>query len=158
MEAPPQITPTKPADYLEVLTKAVMQTGISWRVVENKWSGMREAFSSFDPETIAAYTPAQIDALCADPRVIRNRRKIEATVHNAIALLELDHAHDGFAHYLKAHADYASTAADLKQRFKFLGDMGVYYFMWVVREPVPPYEEWQTAHATRAAPQRKRRA
>jgi hypothetical protein len=42
-EAPEQITARNLADYLDVLTKAVFQSGISWRVVEAKWAGTREA-------------------------------------------------------------------------------------------------------------------
>ena len=49
MEPPQQITPTKLADYLEVMTKAVFEGGINWKVIENKWPGFREAFHEFDP-------------------------------------------------------------------------------------------------------------
>ena len=56
MQAPEQIAPSGPADYLEVMTKAVFQSGISWQVFEAKWHGFKEAFDSFDPERIARYT------------------------------------------------------------------------------------------------------
>src|SRR5712692_3324769 len=46
--APQQIQPTRLGDYLEVMSKAVFQTGISWRVVDAKWPGIREAFQNFD--------------------------------------------------------------------------------------------------------------
>jgi hypothetical protein len=36
--------------------------------------------------------------------------------------------------------------ADLRRHFKFLGDTGSYYFLYVVGEPVPPHEEWMAAH------------
>ena len=83
MQAPQQITPTGPADYLEVMTKAVFQSGMSWQVVEAKWPGFREAFDGFDPEKIAGYTGDDVERLAADTRIIRNRRKIEATLTNA---------------------------------------------------------------------------
>ncbi|MGH2659742.1 MAG: DNA-3-methyladenine glycosylase I, partial [Actinomycetota bacterium] len=70
MEAPTQIKPKGLADYLGVLTKAVFQSGISWRVVEAKWAGTREAFRGFDPEKVANLTPKEIDELAADTRLI----------------------------------------------------------------------------------------
>ncbi len=51
MQGPPQqIQPDSLANYLDVLTKAVFQSGISWRVVEAKWAGTREALFEFDPQ------------------------------------------------------------------------------------------------------------
>src|SRR3972149_10613081 len=92
------------------MSKAVFQTGISWKVVENKWPGIREAFRGFDPSAIVSLNPADLDAITADRRVIRNRRKIEATVENARAMLEMEGAHgthstgsgEGFRDYLRS--------------------------------------------------------
>jgi 3-methyladenine DNA glycosylase Tag len=145
MEAPPQITPTRLADYLDVMSKAVFQSGMSWRVVEAKWPGFREVFQEFDPNIVADLTPPEIDRIAQDTRIIRNRRKIEATVDNAATLLELDRSHNGFKNYLKSHASYADLERDLQKRFKFLGGMGIYYFLYVVGEPVPPHEEFMAS-------------
>ncbi len=90
LTAPKQIDPQTLGDYLEILSKGVFQSGISWRVVESKWPGIREAFSNFDAEQVAAFGPDQIGALVGDKRVIRNRRKLEAIVTNARKMLELD--------------------------------------------------------------------
>jgi 3-methyladenine DNA glycosylase Tag len=151
--APEKIQPNSLADYLEVISKAVFQTGISWKVVDAKWPGIREAFRGFDPGAVVALTPEDLDAITADPRVIRNRRKIEATVNNARAMLELDERHggpstssgQGFRSYLRSHGGFEETVKDLRKRFKFLGDMGSYYFLWVVDEEVPSYEDWCAA-------------
>ncbi len=149
MEEPKRITPKTLADYLGVLTKAVFQSGMSWRVVEAKWDGFREAFSGFEPETVADLSPNDIDRLAKDTRVIRNRRKIEATVANAETMLALEREHGSFKRYLRSHGGFEETAADLIRRFKYLGDMGAYYFLYVVGEPVPPHEEWFAAHRVR---------
>jgi 3-methyladenine DNA glycosylase Tag len=140
--APEKIQPTSLADYLEVMSKAVFQTGISWKVVENKWPGIREAFHAFDAGAIASLTPEELDAITADPRVIRNRRKIEAIVENANAMLGLERQHGTFRSYLRSHGGFEETVKDMRKRFKFLGDMGAYYFLWVVDEVVPSYEDW----------------
>ncbi len=142
MEAPKQIRPEGLADYLEVMTKAVFQSGLSWRVVDAKWDGFREAFEGFDPERVAELRPEDVDRLAADTRIVRNRRKIEATVENAATMLDLDREHGGFGTWLRSHRDYEDTAADLVRNFRFLGDTGAYYFLHVVGEPVPRHEEW----------------
>jgi 3-methyladenine DNA glycosylase Tag len=139
---PAQIQPQGLADYLDVLSKAVFQSGISWKVVEAKWAGTRAAFRGFDPPEVAALTPDELDALMADTRIIRHRRKVEAVVQNAAQMLELDARPGGFRAYLRSHGGFEATVADLRRRFKYLGDTGAYYFLYVVGEPVPSYDEW----------------
>ena len=138
MEAPEKIQPRSLADYLEVMTKSVFQSGISWKVVEAKWPGIRDAFREFDPEAIAQLSPADLDELVADSRVIRNRRKIEATVENARRMLQLEEQHEGFQSYLRSHSGFEQTAADLRKQFRFVGDIGAFHFLYVVGEDVPP--------------------
>ena len=151
MDEPKQIRPTGLADYLDVLTKAVFQSGISWRVVEAKWAGTREVFKGFDPVKVANLTPKQVDALAQDTRLIRNRKKIEATVENAETMLALDREHRGFRKYLRSFPEYDALQADLVKRFKFLGNMGAFYFLYVVREKVPGYEEWHARYGSKRA-------
>jgi hypothetical protein len=143
--APPQIEPKVLGDYLEVMSKAVFQTGISWKVVDNKWPGIREAFHGFDAQAVAQLTPDDLDALSSDPRVIRNRRKLEAIVGNAARMIELEREHGSFRDYLRSHGDFEMTVADLRKQFKFLGDTGSYVFLYIVGEPVPPHEEWMAS-------------
>jgi DNA-3-methyladenine glycosylase I len=140
--APEQIIPKRTGDYLEIMSKAIFQTGISWQVVHNKWPGIREAFRDFDHQRVASLTEAELAELSADPRVIRNRRKIEAIVDNARQMLDLEEEHGSFKDYLRSHGDFDKTVADLRKRFKFLGEMGAFYFLYVVGEEVPSYEDW----------------
>jgi len=90
-----------------------------------------------------------------DARVIRNRKKIEAIVHNAGEILVLDGSGGGFRAYLRSHPSYEALVADLKKRFRFLGDSGAYHFLYSVGEQVPPYEEWVVPHPTSAAGARR---
>ena len=143
MGPPTQMTPTKLADYLDVMSKAVFQTGISWKVVASKWPGTRAAFRDFDPEAVSMLTPTEIDELASDTRIIRNRRKIEAIMGNAARMLELESEHGGFQKYLRSKGDdYPAVAKDLRKNFKFMGEMGAYYFLYVVGEKVPSHEEF----------------
>lgn len=141
-EAPERIQPTGLSDYMDVLTKAVFQPGMSWAVVEKKWPGTKEALHGFNPSMIAELTPPEIDLLATDTRLIRNRKKIEATVHNANAMLAAEREFGTFQAYLRSFGDFDALVKDMRKRFRFLGEMGAYYFLWVVSEPVPDYEEW----------------
>ena len=116
---------------------------MNWRVIDAKWDGSREASAGFDPATVAAYGPADVARLLADPRVVRSKAKIEATVDNAQALIELDAEFGGFGRYLRSQGEFPETVADLKRQFRFTGDSGAYHFLWQVGEPVPDYDTWQ---------------
>jgi 3-methyladenine DNA glycosylase Tag len=141
--------PRQLGGYLEAMTHAVFHGGISWRVVEAKWPDIQEAFGGFDPLHVAELDARDIDALMTDRRVIRNRAKLEATVDNAQTLLELDAEHGGFRRYLRSHGSFEATVADLKRQFRFVGDTGAYYFLYVVGEEVPPHDEWSATRSDR---------
>ena len=89
---------------------------------------------------------SDVDHLDNDPKVIRNRRKIEATVANARTMLDLDSTHRGFRRYLRSFPDYDALSKDLQRQFHFLGESGVWNFLWSVDEAVPPYQEWAATH------------
>ena len=141
MKEPKKIRPRGLADYLEVITRAVFQAGMHWGVIEAKWPGFLEVFHGFDPETVAAFDLADIDALATDTRVVRNRPKLEATVTNARTLLRFEDI-DGFKRWLRCHGDYDATVKALKSEFRYIGDSSAYYFLYVVRERVPDFETW----------------
>lgn len=144
-KGPDKIKPKVLGDYLEVMTKAVFQAGMSWRVIEAKWDGFREAFEGFDADKVARFTPDDVDRLAQDTRIVRNRRKIQATVDNAVEMVELDREYKGFRNFLRSHDSFEETVADLKGHFGFLGDTGSYYFLHVVGEKVPSHEEWMAS-------------
>jgi 3-methyladenine DNA glycosylase Tag len=145
MEAPDRITPQGPGDYLEIMSKVVFQSGMSYKIVESKWPSTREAFHDFNADRVARMTPSEIDQLTEDTRVIRNRRKLEAVVANAQKLLELEAEFGGFQKYLHSLDDFVSLVEDLRKQFKFLGEMGCYYYLYVVGEEVPDHEKWQAS-------------
>jgi DNA-3-methyladenine glycosylase I len=73
----------------EFLSLEGMQSGLSWALILRKRDEIRAALANFDPDAVAAFTSKDIEALLQDPRVIRNRRKLEAIVQNAGATVAL---------------------------------------------------------------------
>ena len=100
--------------------------GWAGSVVEAKWDGIREAFHGFDPAQVAAMTPAEIAATENDARVIRNKAKIRATVQNAREVLAILDSYGSIRGYLASFPDAGAASADMRRRFKFLGDTGVW--------------------------------
>ena len=142
-EVPPQKRPADDNGYFEELTKAIFQAGFSWQVIRNKWHNFRRAFDGFDIVAVAGYAEPDIERLASDPGIVRNRRKIEATVHNARVMWELIQEHGSFYAYLRSldSSDYAGRRRELSDRFKNLGPTGVFTFLWCVDEQVPAWED-----------------
>jgi 3-methyladenine DNA glycosylase Tag len=149
MQAPAQIEVNALGDYLEVMSKAVFQTGISWKVVESKWPQLREAMRNFDIDAVATLSADDLEELAQDTRVIRNRRKLAAIVHNAQQIIDLDEEHDGFENYLRSQDSFELRVKDMRKQFKFMGNMGCYYFLYVVGEDVPDHEDWMKSRESK---------
>jgi len=134
----------------EFLTLESAQAGLSWYTVLRKRAEYRRAFADFEPVEVARFDDARIEALLDNPGIIRNRRKIEATVNNARRFIEVREAFGRFSTYLwnfvdgqpivhtiRTIADYRPRSAesdamskDLKRRgFRFLGSTTCYALM-----------------------------
>lgn len=74
----------------ERMSLEAFQSGLSWIVILRKRPAFRAAFAGFDPATVAAFGEAEVARLLGDAGIVRNRAKIEATVHNARVVLDLD--------------------------------------------------------------------
>lgn len=73
----------------ERIALEAFQSGLSWLTVLRKRPAFRDAFAGFDVDAVARFTEADVQRLLGDANIIRNRRKIEATIANAQAILEL---------------------------------------------------------------------
>ncbi|HET7305459.1 MAG TPA: DNA-3-methyladenine glycosylase I [Segeticoccus sp.] len=73
----------------ERLSLEAFQTGLSWATILRKRPAFRAAFAGFDPDTVAGFGPEDVERLLGDAGIVRNRRKIEATVTNAAATIAL---------------------------------------------------------------------
>ncbi|WP_299747248.1 DNA-3-methyladenine glycosylase I [uncultured Tateyamaria sp.] len=125
------------------------QAGLSWITILRKRDAFREAFADFDPAVVAEWAEDDVQRLLANPGIIRHRGKIEATITNARAYLEVN-ATVGFDKFLWNYVDGAplqtnfasrdqvppktklseQLSKDLRARgFKFVGPTIVYAFM-----------------------------
>ncbi len=130
-----------------------MQAGLSWALILKREAGIRAAFDQFDPVRVAAYDQAKKDALYLDPRIIRNRRKIDAVVQNAQAFLAVQQRFGSFdayiwqfssgvpeVHHPAALSDVPTrsplserVSADLIARgFRFVGPVIVYSYLQAI--------------------------
>lgn len=107
----------------ERLCLEIFQAGLSWLIVLKKRPALVEAFDGFDPAVVAAYGPDQVDRLMNDARIIRNRRKIEATIENARRLVALSERHGSFAAWLRASHPLAKDdwVKLFRKTFVFMG-------------------------------------
>ena len=143
MGPPEKINPKSANDYLEIMSKSVFQSGMSWKVVEAKWPGTLEAFKQFDVFEVAGFDERDLEALSKDTRVIRNYRKLSAIISNAQKILTLEKEHGTFKNYLRSHGDFDSTLKAIRKDFKFMGPSGIYIFLYVVGEDVIPHSEFE---------------
>ena len=130
----------------ELLSLEGFQAGLSWLTILRKREGFRAAFAGFSIERVADFDEADVERLLADAGIIRHRGKIEATIGNAVAALELP---GGLSELVWSYAptsrrsrltsraampsftpESTALSKDLKRRgFRFVGPTTVYAFM-----------------------------
>lgn len=137
----------------EMLLLEGAQAGLSWETVLRRREGYRAAFAAFDPAVVARFDAAKKRALLRDPRIIRNRLKIDAAVTNARAFLGVQEEFGSFDAYVwefvggtpivnrwargsdvpACTRESDRLSKDLRQRgFRFVGSTIVYAFMQAV--------------------------
>ena len=136
--------------FFEMLTLEGAQAGLSWSTILKKRDGYRKAFANFDPSRVARFTEKDVDRLVADPSIVRHRQKIESTVSNARAFLEIQKSFGSFDAYVwqfvgskpkvnsrRSLRDVPPRSAEsdalskdlLAKGFKFVGSTICYAFM-----------------------------
>lgn len=134
----------------EFLVLESFQAGLSWLTILRKRENFRKALDGFDYHKIARYSDTKLNQLMNDSGIIRNRLKIEATVTNALAFIQVQQEFGSFSKYIwgfvggepiqnhwKTLQEVPATTSlsdqiskDLKKRgFKFLGSTVVYAHM-----------------------------
>ena len=86
----------------EFLVLEGAQAGLSWKTILDKRDGYRDAFADFDPAKVARFDARRIGLLLGNPRIVRNKLKIESAVSNADALLGVQREFGSFDRFLYA--------------------------------------------------------
>jgi DNA-3-methyladenine glycosylase I len=134
----------------ELLTLEGAQAGLSWKTILHKREGYRAAFQEFDPARVARFSARKVEALLADPAIVRNRLKVQSAVNNARRVLEVQGEFGTFDVYVWQFVDGVpivgrrrrlrdlpsetreskAMSSDLKRRgFRFIGTTVCYSFM-----------------------------
>jgi DNA-3-methyladenine glycosylase I len=86
----------------EFLVLESAQAGLSWITILRRRENYRQAFAGFDACKVAAFTAEDVERLMQDAGIIRNRKKIEATISNAHHFLDIQQEFGSFCNYLKS--------------------------------------------------------
>lgn len=134
----------------ELLILESFQAGLSWLTILKKRENFRKAMDSFDANKMANYKEDKIQELLQNKGIIRHRKKIEASIKNAKAYLEVRRDYPSFSYYLWSFVDHQpiinqlqsmeevpnktllsiALAKSLKQHgFSFMGPTTCYAFM-----------------------------
>lgn len=133
----------------EMLILEGFQAGLSWECVLNKREAFREVFDNFDVKLVAQYTDRKLAELAANPNIIRNRQKINASVANARAYICIQEEYGSFDRYILSFTegqviyepcDLRTTSPlsdaisrDLKKRgMKFVGSTIIYSYLQAI--------------------------
>lgn len=149
------------------------QSGLSWRIILNKRAGFDRAFRHFEPGVIVTYGPDDVERLLKDENIIRNRRKIEATIDNAKLVLNIQAEHGSLSDFLWSFVNgeveqhrhesmdeieatspesEIMSAALRKRGFKFFGPTVCYAFMQgagLVNDHMTDCYRWEQLGGTR---------
>lgn len=131
----------------ELLVLESFQAGLSWECILNKREAFRQVYEGFDPNKVALFQEEKIQSLMKDKGIIRNRKKIIASVENAKIFLKIENEFHSFRDYLLSFTkgviffEIGKTTSllsdaisfDLKKRgMKFLGSTIVYSFLQAI--------------------------
>lgn len=132
------------------LSLEIFHIGLSWQLVLSKYDDFMAAFDDFDYEKVAHYPEEKVDELMENEKIIRYRRKIEATINNANRFLDVQKEFGTFSKYIWSFTDGQQIVskdderltnsplsnqitADLKKRgFKFVGSVTIYSYLQAI--------------------------
>ena len=164
----------------ELLILEGAQAGLRWSTILKKRPGYRKAFDQFDPKKVSRYSAARVARLMNDAGIVRNRAKIEATIANARAFLEIQREYGSFDKYIwqfvggrplqnawrrlgespaETDASRAMSRDLLKRGFRFVGPTICYAFMQatgMVNDHLRDCFRWRQVRGPRGAAAKSR--
>ena len=142
--------PESDSFYFENLTRCIFQAGLNWSVIANKWPNFQKAFDGFSTSKVAKYGEADINRLLNDTGIVRNERKIIATISNAREFEKLRENFGSFQEWLDSmdkSNNYNSVVKRLQSTLRHVGPSTAHIFLYSVGEDIK-YDE--SVHGRRA--------
>jgi len=135
-------SPKDDSEYFERMSRVIFAAGLSWEMVEKKWPNFRKAFAAFSPEKVAKMTEKDVKSLMGDAGIVRNERKIRATIRNAGEIASLKKEFGSFKGYVASFGrDEDRLQKDLQEKFKHVGGSTARFFLWSVGYKLTPTSE-----------------
>ena len=132
------------------LSLEIFHIGLSWQLVLSKYKHFMGAFDNFDYEKVAKYSEEDIQTLMENENIIRYRKKIEATIHNAKQFMKIQDEYGKFSDFIWAFTDNQQVVAEVNQNltkshlsdkvtaelkkrgFKFIGSVTIYSYLQAI--------------------------
>ena len=142
--------PKNDDEYFERMTRSLFTAGLNWKVIEKKWPNFQKAFAGFDIGKVARFGDKDTKRLMADEGIVRNEKKIQATVHNAGEFLKLEKEYGTFQKYLATFGkDEERMLEAVQERFQHVGASTARTFLWASGCELKPTKEekkWMAGH------------
>lgn len=136
--------------YFEQMTRALMQAGLNWTMIEKKWPNFKKAFANFSIPKVAAFSESNVKTLMKDASIVRNEKKIRSVIANAQESKKIAKEFGSFRGYLDSFkGDEEGLLADLQKRFRHLGESSSRIFLYMAGEKLKPTREekaWHDSH------------
>lgn len=131
----------------EMLILESFQAGLSWECILNKREAFRKAYDNFDVDKVALYDDQKINELLQNTSIVRNSRKIKASINNAIVFKKIQQKFGSFSNYLKSFTKdkiiyendkTSSILSDtiskdlIKRKMKFVGTTIIYSYLQAI--------------------------
>ncbi|HHP7240898.1 MAG TPA: DNA-3-methyladenine glycosylase I, partial [Cyclobacteriaceae bacterium] len=92
--------------HFEFLVLESAQAGLSWSTILKKREGYRNVYQNFNPEIVSNYGESDIQNLLNDPSIVRNRKKIEASINNAQCFIEVQNHFGSYDNFIWSFVDH----------------------------------------------------
>ncbi len=120
--------PISDQTYFEILCLCLIQAGLNWGSIRKHWQKYKDGFYGFDIQRLSKAQPEQ---LLKDPRVIKNRKKIEAIIYNTREFEKIKREYGSFSNFLKSFkkSEGEELPKALTKKFKHIGPYTTEYFL-----------------------------
>jgi DNA-3-methyladenine glycosylase I len=141
-------SPTYDNRWFEFVVLETFQAGLSWKTILNKRLGFRRAFHGFDIDQVARFNDGDVERLLADANIVRNRKKILASIENAQIMVRLRGEFGSLNVYFTKHvATLPDPLSHLMRTFRFVGKTTAESIAYATGLLEPPHDPHCYKHA-----------